>query len=38
MHTTMRALTRVLPGDRDDVRRRAAQAGLDLLRRLLAEA
>jgi nicotinamide-nucleotide amidase len=38
MHTTTRALTRVLPGDRDDVRRRAAQAGLDLLRRLLAEA
>jgi len=25
------------PGERDDVRRRAAQAGLDLLRRLLAE-
>jgi nicotinamide-nucleotide amidase len=38
MHTTTRALMRVLPGDRDDVRRRAAQAGLDLLRRLLAEA
>jgi len=38
MHTTTRALTRVLPGDRDDVRRRAAQAGLDLLRRLLADA
>jgi nicotinamide-nucleotide amidase len=38
VHTTTRALTRVLPGDRDDVRRRAAQAGLDLLRRLLAEA
>jgi len=37
VHTTSRALTRVLPGDRDDVRRRAAQAGLDLLRRLLAE-
>jgi len=37
-HTNTRALTRVLPGDRDDVRRRAAQAGLDLLRRLLAEA
>ena len=37
VHTTTRALTRVLPGDRDDVRRRAAQAGLDLLRRLLAE-
>jgi len=38
VHTTARAVTRVLPGDRDDVRRRAAQAGLDLLRRLLAEA
>ena len=38
VHTTTRALKRVLPGDRDDVRRRAAQAGLDLLRRLLAEA
>ena len=38
VHTTTRALRRVLPGDRDDVRRRAAQAGLDLLRRLLAEA
>ena len=36
-HTTTRVLTRVLPGERDDVRRRAAQAGLDLLRRLLAE-
>jgi nicotinamide-nucleotide amidase len=36
-HTTTRVLTLVLPGDRDDVRRRAAQAGLDLLRRLLAE-
>jgi nicotinamide-nucleotide amidase len=38
VHTTTRALKRVLPGDRDDIRRRAAQAGLDLLRRLLAEA
>ncbi len=38
VHTTTHAVTRVLPGDRDDVRRRAAQAGLDLLRRLLAEA
>lgn len=38
VHTTTRALKRVLPGDRDEVRRRAAQAGLDLLRRLLAEA
>src|SRR5947208_6630872 len=37
VHTPPRALRRVLPGDRDDVRRRAAQAGLDLLRRLLAE-
>jgi len=37
VHTSTRALRRVLPGDRDDVRRRAAQAGLDLLRRLLAE-
>jgi len=37
VHTTTRALRRVLPGERDDVRRRAAQAGLDLLRRLLAE-
>lgn len=38
VHTTTRALKRVLPGDRDDIRRRAAQAGLDLLRRLLAGA
>jgi len=37
VHTNTRALKRVLPGDRDDVRRRAAQASLDLLRRLLAE-
>ena len=37
VHTTTRALRRVLPGDRDDVRRRAAQAGLDLLRRLIGE-
>ena len=37
VHTTTRAIKRVLPGDRDDVRRRAAQAALDLLRRLLAE-
>jgi len=27
----------VFPGDRDEIRRRAAQAGLDLLRRLLVE-
>ena len=38
VHTATRVLQRVLPGDRDEVRRRAAQAGLDLLRRLLAEA
>src|SRR2546422_8090255 len=31
VHTTTRALTRVLPGDRDDVRRRAAQAGPDIV-------
>jgi len=37
VHTNTRALKRVLPGDRDDVRHRAAQASLDLLRRLLAE-
>ncbi|PYO98268.1 MAG: competence/damage-inducible protein A, partial [Gemmatimonadetes bacterium] len=37
VHTATRVLKRVLPGDRDEVRRRAAQAGLDLLRRLLAE-
>jgi competence/damage-inducible protein CinA-like protein len=35
-HTTTRAVQRVFPGDRDEIRRRAAQAGLDLLRRLLA--
>ena len=38
VHTSTRALVRVLPGDRAEVRRRAAQAGLDLLRRLLAGA
>lgn len=37
VHTNTRALKRVFPGDRDEIRRRAAQAGLDLLRRLLAE-
>ena len=37
VHRTTRALKRVFPGDRDEIRRRAAQAGLDLLRRLLAE-
>ena len=37
VHTTTRALRRVFPGDRDEIRRRAAQAGLDLLRRLLVE-
>ncbi|HEV2749066.1 MAG TPA: nicotinamide-nucleotide amidohydrolase family protein, partial [Gemmatimonadales bacterium] len=37
VHTITRALKRVFPGDRDEIRRRAAQAGLDLLRRLLTE-
>jgi nicotinamide-nucleotide amidase len=36
VHTATRAVKRVFPGDRDEIRRRAAQAGLDLLRRLLA--
>ena len=36
LHTNTRAVKRVFPGDRDEIRRRAAQAGLDLLRRLLA--
>jgi len=31
-----RALKRVFPGDRGEIRGRAAQAALDLLRRLLA--
>ena len=35
--TAARAVKRVFPGDRDEIRRRAAQAALDLLRRLLAE-
>jgi nicotinamide-nucleotide amidase len=38
VHTTTQAVKRVLPGDREEIRRRAAQAGLDLLRRLLAQA
>ena len=37
VHTAARAVRRVFPGDRDEIRRRAAQAGLDLLRRQLAE-
>jgi PncC family amidohydrolase len=37
VHTTTRAVRRLFPGDRDEIRRRAAQAALDLLRRLLAE-
>ncbi len=37
VHTTARAVRRLFPGDRDEIRRRAAQAALDLLRRLLAE-
>ena len=37
VHTTTRAMKRVFPGDREEIRRRAAQAGLDLLRRLLVE-
>jgi nicotinamide mononucleotide (NMN) deamidase PncC len=34
-HAATRVATRVLPGDRAEVRQRGAQAGLDLLRRLL---
>ncbi len=37
VQTSTRAVKRVFPGDRDEIRRRAAQAALDLLRRLLAE-
>jgi nicotinamide-nucleotide amidase len=37
VHTTAQAVKRLLPGDRDEIRRRSAQAGLDLLRRLLAQ-
>ncbi len=37
VHTTTRVVQRVFPGDRDEIRRRTAQAALDLLRRLLAE-
>jgi PncC family amidohydrolase len=32
-----RAVKRIYPGDRGEIRARAAQAALDLLRRLLAE-
>jgi nicotinamide-nucleotide amidase len=36
VNTDLRALKRLFPGDRDEVRRRSAQAALDLLRRMLA--
>jgi PncC family amidohydrolase len=35
--TEARALKRVFPGDRNEIRARSAQAALDLLRRLLAD-
>jgi len=35
--TEARALKRVVPGDRNEIRARSAQAALDLLRRLLAD-
>ena len=38
VHTDTRVVQRVFPGDRDEIRRRAAQAALDLLRRQLARA
>ena len=37
VHTATRVLKRVFPGDRDEIRRRSAQAALDLMRRVLAE-
>jgi nicotinamide-nucleotide amidase len=36
VHTDTRAAKRVFPGDRDEIRRRSAQAALDLLRRSVA--
>jgi len=33
----MRTVSRVFPGERDEIRKRSAQAGLDLLRRLLVQ-